>query len=93
MTISKYFLVIAPLIAKLDDGHFPIYHPYNILSHERTMFPLKLFTKFSYMSAIVSSNFSESSNCIHENAFIGKINNYEIKSVTTEIGRDLNNKH
>jgi hypothetical protein len=85
MTISEFFYVIAPLIAKLGDGHTSVYYPYNILENETKMFPLKIDIKYPCMSAYVTYNLSGSNNYIPEGALIKKINGIEMKELAANM--------
>lgn len=80
MTIMDFYIIIAPLIAKLKDGHTSVYYPYSFLKDDSKMFPLKLSIRYPCMSAHVINNLSESSN-IPEGALIESINGYDMNKL------------
>jgi hypothetical protein len=85
--IFYFYKQIAPLVAKLGDGHTGIYFPFHYLAEKTDilLFPFSIKIDYSDRQILVQSDYTITQNTIPNNAKITSINNRKASDIVQQM--------
>ncbi len=85
MTIFEFYILIAPLIAGLGDGHTSVSFPFNSLSSEALLFPYAVKVDYEDTTVVITHSLTGKDDTIPPDSQIISINGVDIKEITGEM--------